>query len=423
MVINMNESRLCTVAQIEEFLSASALVEFATYGDDAQRYEHISGVLKRFDYPRCSKRERGVLLRYLRHTSGYSRTQVTRLVEQWVKNRLAAVPLVKRYRRPAAPFARKYTPGDIDLLVEMDKAHEDVCGPAIAHLLQRAYALYGDARYERLATLSVSHLYNLRKGSLYQARRVSLTKTHPVCNPIGVRKAPCPNGRAGFVRIDTVHQGDLDGVKGVYHITCVDTVSQWQVMACVQGISEAFLLPVLALIIEQFPFEIKGFHSDNGSEYINRLVAKLLEKLRIEQTKSRSRHSNDNALAESKNASVVRKHMGYSHIPQKYAQPINAFYQTTFNPWLNLHRPCMFATEVTTPKGKIIKRYAHEDVKTPLACLVLLAHKGLVAFTTGITLQALLARAAAQTDLAAAQDMQRAKGALFASFCKPKRQA
>jgi hypothetical protein len=176
---------------------------------------------------------------------------------------------------------------------------------------------YGDPRYERLATLSVSHLYNLRKSAGYQAQRRNFTKTRPVCNAIGVRKAPGPEGRAGFVRIDTVHQGDQDGVKGVYHITCVDAVSQWQVEACVQGISEAFLLPVLALIIDQFPFVIVGFHSDNGSEYINHHVAKLLEKLRIEQTKSRSRHSNDNALAESKNASVVRRHMGYDHIRRR----------------------------------------------------------------------------------------------------------
>ena len=134
------------------------------------------------------------------------------------------------------------------------------------------------------------------------------------------------------MRLDTVHQGDQDGVKGVYHITCVDAVSQWQIEACAQGISEAFLLPVLTLIIKQFPFVISVFHSDNGSEYINHRVADLLEKLRIEQTKSRSRHSNDNALVESKNAIVISKHMGYDHIPQAYAKPINAFYQETFNP-------------------------------------------------------------------------------------------
>jgi len=423
MVINMNEERLDTIEQVERFLRASAPIEFSAAGNDSERYGHISRVLKRFDYPRRSKRERGVLLRYLQHTSGYSRAQVTRLVTRWQRNRLAEVPLSKRYGQPTIPFARKYTATDIDLLVEMDKAHEDVCGPAIAHLLQRAYRDYGDPRYERLATLSVSHLYNLRKSAGYQVQRQRFTSTRPVKNTIGVRKAPGPEGRAGFVRIDTVHQGDLDGIKGVYHITCVDAVSQWQVEACVQGISEAYLLPVLALIIDQFPFVVVGFHSDNGSEYINRKVAEMLEKLRIEQTKSRSRHSNDNALAESKNASVVRKHMGYSHIPQQFAKPINAFYVETFNPWLNLHRPCLFATSVTNAKGKIIKRYRHKDVKTPLECLAQLSANNLAAFKPGISLAALQAQAKSQTDLAAAQAMQRAKSELFASFAKPKRRA
>ena len=370
-----------------------------------------------------------MLLRYLQHTSGYSRAQITRLVTRWYTNRLASVPLVKRYQAPEEPFARKYTPLDIERLVEMDKAHEDVCGPAIIHLLKRAFHDYGDVRYERLSKLSSSHLYNLRKSVGYQCLRVSFTKTHPVCNSIGVRKAPCPNGRAGFVRIDSVHQGDEDGMKGVYHITCVDSISQWQVEACVQGISEAFLLPVLEMVIAQFPFVIEGFgktpsqHSDNGSEYINHKVAKMLEKLRIEQTKSRSRQSNDNALAESKNASVVRKHMGYAHIPKKYAQPINIFYQKYFNPWLNLHRPCMFSTSKVNAKGKIVKVYKHEDVKTPLEALVKLNKLGFVKFKTESMLVDLLAQAKQQTDLAAAQEMQQAKSELFASFSKQKQRA
>jgi hypothetical protein len=423
MVINMDESQLRTIEQIEQFLAASAEVAFTAHGDDLERYAHISRVLKRFDYPRCNKHDRGVLLRYLQHTSGYSRAQLTRLVKQWHGNRLASTPLIKRYRAPVAPFARKYTALDIELLVEMDKAHEEVCGPAITHLLKRAFLDYGDARYERLAQLSSSHLYNLRKSAGYQRLRVSFTKTQPVCNSIGVRKAPRPDGRAGFVRIDSVHQGDADGMKGVYHITCVDSTSQWQVEACVQGISEVFLLPVLETVIAQFPFVIEGFHSDNGSEYINHKVAKMLTSLRIEQTKSRSRQSNDNALAESKNASVVRKHMGYAHIPKKHAQPINTFYQDCFNLWLNLHRPCMFATSKVNAKGKVVKVYKHEDVKTPLEALVLLDKLGLVKFKTGTMLMELLAQAKQKTDLAAAQEMQQAKHELFASFAKQKRRA
>ena len=416
----MNESKLRTIEQIERFLAGNSEVEFSGYENDAQRYAHLSRVLKRFDYPKRNKHERGVLLTYLRRTSGYSRAQLTRLVARWQANRKAAVPLLKRYSAPVAPFKRKYLAADISLLVEMDKANDNVCGPATAHLLKRAYQTYGDPRYQRLADLSVSHLYNLRKSAGYQTQRRHFTKTHPVCNPIGVRKAPRPQGKAGFIRVDSVHQGDLDGIKGVYHITCVDQISQWQVESCVQGISEAFLLPVLALVMAQFPFEITGFHSDNGSEYINAKVAKLLDKLHIEQTKSRARHSNDNALAESKNASVVRKHMGYSHIPQKYAEPINHFYQQHFNPWLNLHRPSMFATQIVSPKGKIVKRYNHTDVKTPLECLVLLDKQGLVNFKTSATLTALMIQSLQMTDLMAAQQMQQAKSVLFKEFANPK---
>ena len=217
-------------------------------------------------------------------------------------------------------------------------------------------------------------------------------------------------------------QGDLDGVKGVYHITCVDAISQWRVMACVQGLSEAFLLPVLALVIAQFPFVLKGVHSQKtekrGSEYINQRVAKMLDKLRIEQTKSRARHSNDNALAESENASVVRKHMGYSHIPQQYAEPINALYQASFNPWINLHRPCLFATETVNAKGKIVKHYKHADVKTPLECLTRLHAEKKATLKKAVTIKALQAQANAQSDLVAAQLMQKAKVRLFELFNK-----
>ena len=91
-----------------------------------------------------------------------------------------------------------------------------------------------------------------------------LEKTRTKLSGIGVRKALAPDGRPGFIRIDTVHQGDRDGLKGVYHINAVDCVAQWQLVACCERIGEAFLLPVITLLLEQFPFQIRGFHSDGG---------------------------------------------------------------------------------------------------------------------------------------------------------------
>ena len=131
---------------------------------------------------------------------------------------------------------------------------------------------------------------------------MSYVTTRPATVAIGERRRPDPQGQPGYLRVDTVHPGDLDGAKGVYHINAVDEVTQWQVRGCTAQIGEAWLLPVLEAILEQFPFRIRGFHSDNGSEFVSHTVARLLNKLLIEQTKSRPRHSNDNGLVETRMA-------------------------------------------------------------------------------------------------------------------------
>jgi transposase InsO family protein len=172
----------------------------------------------------------------------------------------------------------------------------------------------------------VAQLYRLRKSRTYRKRRVVYQATRPTQVAIGQRRAPRPEGRPGYLRVDTVHQGDWDGAKGVYHINAVDEVTQWQVVGAAGQITEAALRPVLEAMLEQFPFRIRGFHSDNGSEFINHTVAGLLNKLLIEQTKSRPRHCNDNGLVECKNGAVIRKHMGYGYIAPRHAEAIGASY-------------------------------------------------------------------------------------------------
>ncbi|MBK8870459.1 MAG: transposase family protein [Elusimicrobia bacterium] len=153
--------------------------------------------------------------------------------------------------------------------------------------------------------------------------------------------------------MDTVHQGDLDRKKGAYHINLVDVVTQWEIVLCVEQIAERFLVPALEGALSMFPFRILGFHSDNGSEYINRIVASLLNKLLIEQTKSRAGRTNDNALVEGKNGSVIRKHMGYGHIAPRHARAINEFYRTHFNGYLNFHRPAVLRLSRSTVVGNV----------------------------------------------------------------------
>lgn len=101
------------------------------------------------------------------------------------------------------------------------------------------------------------------------------------------------------------------------------------------------------------------------SEYINHAVVELLAKPDIELTRSRPRRSNDNALVETNNGAVVRKHLGYAHIPQRFAAPVNAFCAEHLNPYLNCHRPCCFAVEQVDAKGNSVKRYPQDQIMTP----------------------------------------------------------
>ena len=123
----------------------------------------------------------------------------------------------------------------------------------------------------------MGHIYNLRKSDPYKRKRWLYDKTKSKSSSIGEGRKPDPNGKPGYIRIDTVHQGDLDGEKGVYHINAVDEVTQFEVVCAVEKISEQYLIPVLEQLLNTFPFVILGFHSDNGSEYINQYVVALLK--------------------------------------------------------------------------------------------------------------------------------------------------
>ena len=408
---------LKTLEQVRAFVAGNAPV-FFTLNDRASAHAWMADTLRRFGYKHASRAERGVLRHYLAKATGLSRAQVTRHITQF----LAQGRIADQRRAPAVPFARRYTLADILLLAEVDTLHGTLSGSTTRKLCERAFVLHGDTRFERLAGISNGHLYNLRSHKTYQSARGSFDKTRPVKTNIGERQKPFPEGRPGFLRVDSVHQGDLDGIKGVYLINAVDEASQFQGVCAVAKISEVFLLPVLAAMMAAFPFVILGFHSDNGSEYINHQVAKLLEKLRIEQTKSRSRQSNDNALAESKNASTVRKHLGYSHIPQHFAGQVNAFTTDVLSPYLNFHRPCHFPTDYADKKGRIHKRYRYEDMNTPYEKLRSLP-KAEGFLKPGTSLDMLDAIAAECSDNEAAHRLNKARAKLFQLINKTQHRA
>lgn len=363
MNITMIDTGLNNFNALGNFLNGVPSIKFSGTSKK-EKYTWVKEILNRFNFRYLRKSDRGTVREYIQKITGYSNAQTSRLILKYLAGKL----YFASYRRHS--FPNKYFPSDIALLCKTDNIHQRLNGYATRQILIREYQEYGKSDYARISHISVAHIYRLRTTRFYQSNSLTFKNTQSVQRNIGERVKPQPNGKPGYIRVDTVHQGDLASKqgsndvsdssnysKGVYHINSIDEVTQWEIIAAVEKISEAYLEPILKLIIAQYPFVIIEFHADNGSEYINHTIAKLLNKLLIKLTKSRSRQTNDNALVESKNGSIIRKHMGYFYIQQKYAPAINDFYFKVFNTYLNFHRPCGFATTITDFKGKRKKIY------------------------------------------------------------------
>ena len=208
---------------MRRFVAASGEIRFES-ADRGQVYAWVEGLLIRQQYCQQRKTARGLLRRYIEKITGLSRAQVMRLIARYTASGRIE-PTVYRRRH----FPERFTRADIELLAAVDEAHETLSGPATQRICEREHSVYGNEQYARLATISVAHLYNLRKSPRYRERRLNYSKTRATTVAIGKQRKPDPRGRPGYLRLDTVHQGDgLEG-KGVYHINAVDEVTQGQI--------------------------------------------------------------------------------------------------------------------------------------------------------------------------------------------------
>ena len=413
--MKLNTLRVRTLQDLRDFTAGNDSFDLEPVSR-CDAYRFIEATYRQFDYPHLGKVDKGALKAYLGKATGLSRAQLTRLIAQCRETGTVR----DRRGTPGQPYPPRYTPDDVILLAETDRLHENLSGPAIRHICRRQYQEFGDERYRRLASISVGHLYRLRKTRPYQRRNRRVQSTQAVRAPdIGERRRPQPDGRPGFLRIDTVHQGDLrdlwgcETIKGVFYLNVVDEVTQWEAVVAVPALTRQFVQPVLRLVLEQiFPFVILGLHADNGSEFVNRATAELLRELQVEFTRSRARHSNDNGLVESKNASVVRKQFGHGYIPVGFYEDINGFTAGVLAEHLNFHRPCWFPQETTDRKGRILRQYRPQDLMTPYEKFRSLPDAASF-LRPGVTLEQLELQARRRSDNESAERLLRERKKLF----------
>ncbi|NTU46385.1 transposase family protein [Candidatus Roizmanbacteria bacterium] len=346
----MEDIHIETMEELRAFVGSSQKMVLRIENQE-EKYSCIEETVERFGYYQLKKTDKRIVLSYLKQLTGYKHTQLFRLIERCLIGTLTK----KTYVRKTA-YRRVYTSYDVKLLEATDELHFRLSAGATHEILRREYETFKKKEYEHIAKVSISHINNLRERDSYQSKY--LQKTQAVQRAIGETTKPETNNKPGSIRVDTVHQRD------VYHINAVDEITQWEVVICVPQISERYLAPALRILLDQFPFVIFNFHSDRGSEFINKVVASILNKILIHQTKSRTKNCNDQALIEGKNGSVIRKNFGYEHLNKEIVDEMNVFFTTLFNRYLNYHRPCGYVTE-TKVDAKGRERSVYGEYKTP----------------------------------------------------------
>jgi len=347
----MNDSLITDVLQIREFLEGSRQFDFSLREASIEdKYRFIDETVDRLGYTLLSKKDKKVVVVYLKKLTGYKSNQLYGLIHRASNGKLMPKP----YKR-CNPNHR-YTPVDIKLLEETDLVHRRLNALATKEILRREHQVYGHQEFATIAKVSASHINNLRKTEHYRSHWENRTKGKP--STIGITQKPDNFGMPGSIRVDTVHQ------REIYYLNAVDELTQWEVVVCLPRLTTDYLKQAVPLLLIGFPFVLFNFHSDKGGEFMNQSVALFLTEETINQTKSRAYHCNDNALVETKNGSVLRKNLGHRLIRKGLAGQLNTFCQNWLTPYLNYHRPCIYVTKIEfSPTGK--RKLHYGDPMTP----------------------------------------------------------
>lgn len=195
----MDDSHVVSIAQVQELRKLTNTVEFKGK-DKKETYAWIGKTIGRLRYSSQKKKGKSIIKKYIVTITGLSDGQIKKLIRRKKKTGYLTPKSTARHT-----FKTIYTTDDIARLIEADNAHNRLSGPATKRIFERTYTVFGDKRFERLRNISSSHIYNLRETRQYTSHALTYTKTNPVKISIGERRKPNPQGKPGYLRIDTAH--------------------------------------------------------------------------------------------------------------------------------------------------------------------------------------------------------------------------
>lgn len=250
------------------------------------------------------------------------------------------------------------------------------CSKRLKFMLPNWLPFY-EQQYGRLDQPTRENLLRISKNSIdrllrptrkrYGARGRSGTRPGTqLLHQIPIKMSHWNVSEPGFMQADTVaHGGSSMEGNFVWSLTFTDICSGWTENRATWNKGSHGVVTQLQDIEQHLPFVIKGFHSDNGSEFLNHHLYRYYTKRRtpISLTRGRPRHGNDQAHVEQKNWTHVRLLLGFQRIEDPDLIPkINELYRA----WALFNN--FFCTNLKlVEKTKVGSRYKkkYDDPKTP----------------------------------------------------------
>ena len=312
-------------------------------------------------YRKSTKKQKSVILTEFCLVTGYERKYALRIIWKHVEPR----------SQRSGP-KRKYSHSIIPHLVYFWNAMNRCCSKKIKAALPLWLPYYREPLDERTKALLLSmssatidrRLKDFRAGKI---KGLSSTQSSFVKSKIPIKLLDADVTEPGYMESDTVaHCGSFLSGTFVYTLTITDLYSGWTENRAMLTKTSDQVVDQLRKVEPRLPFRMRGFASDNGTEFLNQDLHSYLRNRKepVEFVRRRPYKKNDNAHVEQKNFTHVRSLFGYHRYEDaELVQMMNEIYQAYWNPLWNYFTPCMKLKAKTRIGSRIKKEY--DKPKTP----------------------------------------------------------
>ena len=329
-------------------------------------------------YRAAGKKEQTKLLDEIVKVCGFNRKYLIRMLNRKPSTKYPLV-LYGGAKKKAGRPNEYHAPEILAFLLRVWHASNQACSKRLKSILYLWLPKYEEATgivlslEHQVLILRMSHstidrlLADERKRYRVGKGRVTTKPGTLLKKRIPIKTNQWDEDRPGFLEVDTVgHCGTSTSGMFALTLNSVDIASGWVEPRAVWGKGEKGVVDAFQSIEEALPFPLRGFDSDNGSEFLNYHMEKYLtgRKRPPEYTRSREYKKNDNAHIEGRNWTHIRQYLGYQRFDNPEVVPfMNDLFANEYSLLVNFFLPSVKLQEKERLGSKIIKR--HDKPTTP----------------------------------------------------------